>query len=149
VTFLFDMPILRPFLVQSDTTLLCFCGKTFARNKSGKCPRCKAVAEPALYRIDLNMYGGRGSCTCKLFRCNVAPSWDRSDFSVKPCKHLVGVKEESALAGHGRLILAGISDLKALQTRHDGLLRANQQLAEECERLRGKVDQFEKRHGQI
>ena len=144
MTFLFDMPILRPFLVQSDTTLLCFCGKIFAKNKSGKCPKCKTVAEPALYRIDLNMYGGRGSCSCKLFRCNVAPSWDRSDFSVKPCKHLAGVNAESALAVHGKLVLAGISDLKALQTRHDGLLRANKQLAEEYWKLRGKMDNFRK-----
>ena len=93
------------FVVTSDSTLLCPCGKQFQKNKAGKCPVCKAItASPIKYSVNVLAYGGRGSCTCKLFRLSIRPIWESGDFSAPPCKHLVGTGTEGVFSLYGRLM---------------------------------------------
>lgn len=96
----------------------CRCGKQFRRNKPGLCPACKQPAQVANYTIDLAGFAGRGSCTCKLFRCSVGPAWARGRFDVAPCKHLI----QNSIALEVFRRMSGVSAMSAPQARSSALL---------------------------
>lgn len=78
------------FEVVSDKTLRCHkCNREFRRNASGHCSKCMIPAEPATYLQDVVAFWGNGCCTCPRFRINIQPAYERKDFSLPPCHHLL------------------------------------------------------------
>lgn len=93
------------FRVASQNQLQCAaCKYDFKRNSSMKCPKCKGEGEPVDYIIDVRAFWGHGCCSCADFRCRVQPSFEKKDFSVEPCKHLVGTGAQGAFALFGQMV---------------------------------------------